>query len=116
TSVRVLLLEAADSLLAGFPAHLQKSAVRELSTKRVEVRLKGMVQDYDGKMIRLADGTRIPARTVLWSAGVQAASLMGKLGLEQVHSGRVRVLPTLQLPEHPDVYVIGDAAYLEEHG
>jgi NADH:ubiquinone reductase (H+-translocating) len=116
TSVRVLLLEAADSILAGLPPDLQQSAIHELASKHVEVRLKAKVQNYDGKIITLDDGTQIPTKTVLWSAGVQAASLIGKLGLEQVHSGRVNVLPTLQLPEHPNVYVIGDAAYLEEHG
>jgi len=65
--------------------------------------------------VTLDDGTQFSSRTVLWSAGVQAASLMGKLGLKQVHAGRVSVLPNLQLPEHPNVYVVGDAAYLEEH-
>jgi len=115
SNVRVLLLEAADAVLAGLPPVLQQSTIQELSNKHVEVHLKARVKNYDGQVITLADDTQIPTRTVLWSAGVQAASLMGKLGLEQVHNGRVRVLPTLQLPEHPNVYVIGDAAYLEEH-
>jgi NADH:ubiquinone reductase (H+-translocating) len=115
SSVRVLLLEAAGSILAGLPAALQRSAIQELSAKHVEVRLNARVENYDGKVVTLDDGTQIHTRTVLWSAGVQAASLMGKLGLEQVHSGRVSVLPSLQLPQHPNVYVIGDAAYLEEN-
>jgi len=115
SSVRVLLLEAAGALLAGLPPTLQRSAVQELSAKHVEVHLNTKVKDYDGKVVTLDDGTQIDTQTVLWSAGVQAASLMGKLGLEQVNSGRVKVLPSLQLPEHPTVYVIGDAAYLEEH-
>lgn len=116
SSVRVLLLEAADSILAGLPPALQTSAIRSLSAKRVEVRLKSKVKDYDGEVVILADGSQVPARTVLWSAGVQAASLISKLGLEQGHLGRVRVLPTLQLPDHPNVYMIGDAAYFEENG
>ncbi len=115
SSVRVLLLEAAGALLAGLPPTLQQSAIQELSAKHVEVHLNTKVKDYDGNVVTLDDGTQIHAQTVLWSAGVQAASLIGKLGLEQVHSGRVKVLPSLQLPEHPNVYVIGDAAYLEEH-
>jgi NADH:ubiquinone reductase (H+-translocating) len=115
-SVRVLLLEAADSLLAGLPPNLQKSAARALSAKHVEVRLGSLVKDYDGEVITLNDGTRIQSKTVLWSAGVQAASLISGLELEQAHLGRARILPTLQLPQHPNVYVIGDAAYLEEKG
>ncbi len=74
------------------------------------------MNDYDGERLLLESGEVIPTRTVLWSAGVRAASLMSKLGVEQDRIGRVRVLPTLQLPGLPDVYVIGDAAYLEENG
>jgi len=115
-SVRVILLEAAPKILAGFPESLQDAARKSLGNKKVEVRLEAKVAGYDGEKLRLDNGEIIPSRTVLWSAGVQAASLMGKLGLEQVHSGRVKVLPTLQLPEQPNVYVIGDAAYREENG
>ena len=114
-SVRVLLLEAAGSILTNLPASLQRSAIQELEAKHVEVCLNTKVKNYDGQVVMLDDGTQINSQTVLWSAGVQAASLMGKLGLKQVHAGRVSVLPSLQLPEHPNVYVVGDAAYLEEH-
>jgi len=114
-SVRVLLLEAAGSILAALPESLQRSAIQELEAKHVEVCLNTKVKNYDGLVVTLDNGTQISSRTVLWSAGVQAASLMGKLGLKQVHAGRVSVLPNLQLPEHPNVYVVGDAAYLEEH-
>jgi NADH dehydrogenase len=116
SSVRVLLLEASGTILANLPPKLQENAIQALSAKRVEVRLNAKVNDYNGQVINLADGTQIPTQTVLWSAGVQAASLMNKLGLEQAHLGRVKVLPSLQLPEHPNVYVIGDAAYFEENG
>ena len=115
-TVRVILMEAAPRILAGFPEALQEAARKSLEKKKVEVRLDAKVAGYDGEKLSLNNGDVISTRTVLWSAGVQAASLMGKLGLEQVHSGRVKVLPTLQLPEQPNVYVIGDAAYLEENG
>lgn len=115
-SVRVILVEAADRLLAAMPSELQASAIRSLESKRVEVQLNAKVRDYDGQQVTLADGTLIPCETLLWSAGVKAASLMSKLGLEQVSMGRVKVLPTLQLPVHSNVYIIGDAAYFEENG
>jgi NADH:ubiquinone reductase (H+-translocating) len=115
-NVRVILMEAAPRILAGFPEPLQDAARKSLVRKKVDVRVETKVAGYDSEKLTLDNGEIIPTRTVLWSAGVQAASLMGKLGLEQVHSGRVKVLPTLQLPEQPDVYVIGDAAYLEENG
>lgn len=115
-NVRVILMEAAPRILAGFPEPLQAAARKSLESKKVEVRVETKVSGYDGEKLTLENGEIIPTRTVLWSAGVQAASLMGKLGLEQGHSGRVKVLPTLQLPEQPQVFVIGDAAYLEENG
>jgi NADH dehydrogenase len=115
-NIRVILMEAAPRILAGFPEPLQAAARKSLESKKVEARLEAKVSGYDGEKLALDNGEIIPTRTVLWSAGVQAASLMGKLGLEQVHSGRVKVMPTLQLPELPNVYVIGDAAYLEEEG
>jgi NADH dehydrogenase len=95
---------------------LQAAARRSLEQKKVEVRVEAKVSNYDGERLTLEGGEVIPTRTVLWSAGVRAASLMGKLGVEQASMGRVRVLPSLQLPGHADVYVVGDAAYLEENG
>lgn len=115
-SVRVVLLEASGGILLNMPSDLQASAMASLQSKHVEVRLNARVKDYDGQVVTFTDGSQLPCETLLWSAGVKAASLMGRLGLEQVSLGRVKVLPTLQLPQHPEVYVIGDAAYLEENG
>ncbi|PWH11978.1 MAG: FAD-dependent oxidoreductase [Anaerolineae bacterium] len=115
-NVRVLLLEAAPFILGGFPPALQAAARRSLEEKKVEVRVEAKVSNYDGEKLMLESGEVIPTRTVLWSAGVRAASLMNTLGLEQDRIGRVRVLPTLQLPNIPQVFVVGDAAYLEENG
>lgn len=115
-SVRVVLLEASGGILLNMPPDLQASAMSSLESKHVEVRLNARVKDYDGQVVTFTDGSQLPCETLLWSAGVKAASLMSRLGLEQVSLGRVKVLPTLQLPEHPEVYVIGDAAYLEENG
>lgn len=115
-SVSVLLLEAAPSLLTGFPAPLQQSARRALERKQVQVRLEAKVDNFDGQALTLSNDEVIPARTVLWSAGVQAASLLRNLELETSRAGRVKVLPTLQVPVWPDVYVVGDGSYFEEDG
>jgi NADH dehydrogenase len=64
----------------------------------------------------LQSGEVIPASTLMWAAGVQAAELTGRVGLETGRQGRIRVLPTLQTPARPEVFVIGDAAYLESNG
>src|SRR5205809_6767265 len=114
--VRVLLLEATDRLLAAMPAKLRDAAAETLWRKHVEVRFGAAVEDYDGARVRLKGGEVIPARTLIWAAGAKAASLIDHLGLPTARQGRVTVTPTLQVPEHAELYVIGDAAYLEDDG
>lgn len=114
--VRVLLLEATDRLLAAMPSRLREAAAETLWRKHVEVRFGATVADYDGARVLLKSGEVIPARTLVWAAGVKAVSLTGRLGLPTAQQGRVPVAPTLDVPGHPDIYVIGDAAYLEAAG
>ena len=115
--VRVLLLEATDRLLAAMPARLREAAFKTLWRKKhVEVRFGATVADYDGARVLLKSGEVIPASTLVWAAGVKAVSLTGRLGLPTAQQGRVPVAPTLDVPGHPDIYVIGDAAYLEVAG
>src|SRR6266540_1077103 len=114
--VRVLLLEATDHLLAAMPARLRDAAAETLWRKHVEVRFGAAVEDCDGARVRLKGGEVIPAHTLIWAAGAKAVALTAKLGLPTARQGRVPVAPTLQVPEHPEIYVIGDAAYLEENG
>ena len=114
---RVLLIEAADRLLGAMPPRLSAAALRMLAKKHVEVRCGASVVDFDGACVRLREGAGIPARTIIWAAGVQAASL--QTGLDALRTARQRrivVTPTLQTPSHPEVFVIGDAAYLEHNG
>jgi NADH:ubiquinone reductase (H+-translocating) len=111
--VRILLLEAGDRLLAAMPPRLSEAAARTLWKKHVEVRHGAAVSGYDGSNARLKSGEVIPSHTLVWAAGVQAADLAGRLGVPTARLGRVPVEPTLQLAGHPEVFVIGDAAYLE---
>ena len=114
--VRILLLEATDKLLATMPARLREAAGKTLWRKYVEVRFGATVADYDGTQIRLKSGEVIPAATVIWAAGVSAAALTTTLGQTPGRQGRISVEPTLQLAGHPDVFIIGDAAYREQDG
>jgi NADH dehydrogenase len=116
SKVRVVLLEASDRLLPGFPHELAENAVGTLHKKGVEVRTHARVDGYDGKLVVLKDGEAIPAYTLIWAAGVRAEGLVDQLRLPQASQGRVVVEPTLQAPGYPEVYVVGDAAYLEEEG
>src|SRR3989441_1417237 len=111
--VRVLLLEATDRLLASLPERLREAAAETLWRKHVEVRFGAAVQDSDGARVTLKGGEVIPARTLIWAAGAQAVALTTQLGLATARQGRVAVTPMLEAPGHAEVFVIGDAAYLE---
>ncbi|WP_371367229.1 NADH dehydrogenase-like protein [Sporomusa rhizae] len=113
---RIILLEASNRLLTGLPDDLGTATVKMLEKKRVEVRFGNPVADFDGEVVTLKDGEAIPARTLIWAAGIRAAALADKLGVKQAGLGRLVIKPTLQLPEYPEVMVIGDAAYLEAEG
>src|SRR4029077_12551343 len=108
--------EATDRLLAVMPSRLREAAAETLWRKHVEVRFGATVADYDGARVLLKSGEAIPARTLVWAAGVKAVSLTGRLGLPTAQQGRIPVAPTLDVPGHPDIYVIGAAAYLEAAG
>ena len=114
--VRILLLEATDKLLAAMPERLREAAAKTLWRKYVEVRFGAMVADYDGQRLRLKSGEVIPAQTVIWAAGVRASPLNATLSLPAAQQGRIPVEPTLQVTGHPEVFIIGDAAYREQDG
>ncbi|KAB8144674.1 NAD(P)/FAD-dependent oxidoreductase [Chloroflexia bacterium SDU3-3] len=110
---KVVLLEAADKLLAPFPASLQRKALKRLTRMGVEVRLQAAVAEARQGEVALKDGTVIRSDTVVWAAGVRAAKVADALGVEQARGARVKITPTLTLPDKPEVFVIGDMAYLE---
>jgi NADH dehydrogenase len=114
--VRVLILERMNTILPGFPERLSQAALRTLSEKNVEVHLGTGVTGYDGRQVFLDSASPIPACTLIWAAGVRANILVDQLGLPQGKQGQVIVEPTLQVPGYPHVFVVGDAAYLEDEG
>ena len=109
----VILLEATEHLIAAYPDELRRATRNLLERKNVEVLTNTKLADFDGQKVILRDGRQIPTHTLIWTAGVKAAEVLDHLGVQQAGSGRVRVESTLQLPQHPEVFVIGDAAYLE---
>ena len=120
---RILLVEALDRVLPPYPEGQSRSARRQLERLGVVVRTGTKVVEIDehGVTVEVAAAKggeptreRIPARTVLWAAGVQASSFVRKVaaaaGVETDRNGRVRVEPDLTVPGHPEIFVIGDAA------
>jgi NADH:ubiquinone reductase (H+-translocating) len=113
SQARVVLVESGNKILGTFPASLQRSARRKLDRLGVELRLGSPVANVDEDRVTLADGSVLPAHTIVWAAGVRAAPLADALGVALGHGQRVRVGSTLNLADHPEVFVIGDMAYLE---
>jgi NADH dehydrogenase len=112
---RILLLDAAASVLPPFPETLRKRAERDLRNMGVEVQLGAMVVGADENGIDVdEDGSRrrIDAKNVIWAAGVKASPLAAALaeqsGAEVGRGGRIGVEPDLSLPGRPEVFVLGD--------
>jgi NADH:quinone reductase (non-electrogenic) len=113
---RVVLLEAAESLLPGLPERLRAYALARLRRMGVEVLLKAAVDRVTAQAAYLKDGSVLPSETVVWTAGVRGHPLAETWGLPTVRSGRVATLPTLQVQGQAEIYVIGDLANFEEDG
>jgi NADH dehydrogenase len=116
TESRILLIEATDRLFAALPEELQQYACERLRRLGVEVLFNARVGSADAERVFLKDGTVIPAHTLFWSAGVCAAPLASALDLPKTGGGRVQVEPDLTIAGRPEVFVIGDLAYLEQDG
>jgi NADH dehydrogenase len=115
-AARVVLVEASDRLLTAMPEELQTYTLKKLRSMSVEVLLNARVVDAGPERVVMHDGAVIPAHTLFWSAGVKAAPLAAALGVPPKSGGRIPVEPDLTLPGHPEVFVIGDMAYLEQDG
>lgn len=119
---RVLLFEGADAVLAAFGPTLASRTARTLQDLGVEVHLGSMVTGVDerGLTVRDSDGrtSRFDARTVVWTAGVEAPPLATVLaraaGAKQDRAGRILVEPDLTLPGHPEIRVAGDLMSLNQ--
>src|SRR5215467_8262384 len=114
-SARIVLVDIAPRVLGSFPERLSESAQQRLENLGVEVRLGHGVDQIDAGGVVLA-GERIASKTVIWTAGV-APSPAGKwLKVETDHAGRVRIQEDLTVPGHPEIFVVGDTASLEQDG
>ncbi len=109
--VRVLLLEAQDALLSGMKAKMSGLAISRLRARGIEVLLKARITKVWSGGIQTADGQTIPARTVIWVAGVKPVAVVESLPFNKAKGGRIVVNQYLQVPESPGVYVLGDCAY-----
>src|SRR5262249_31901521 len=114
---KILLVDFAPRVLPPYPEDLSERAKRSLGKLGVEVKTGVMVKDIDREGLTLAGPhglERLDARTVIWAGGVAVApfakALAKRLNAETDKAGRIKVNPDLTVPNHPDIYVIGDLA------
>jgi len=111
---RIILLEGAPVILSHLPPDLSASASRQLKRLGVQVRVSTRVKEIRRSEVELGGGEVIRADNILWAAGVSASALTKKLGVELDRAGRVKVNPDLSLPGHPEVFAIGDMAFVPQ--
>jgi NADH:ubiquinone reductase (H+-translocating) len=110
---RIHLIEGGPHVLPAYPEDLSRSALEQLRRLGVDVLTSTLVTNVEAGAIYMGE-TRMDAAVILWAAGVAASSLGKKLGMPVDRAGRVFVNPDLSLPNHPEVFVIGDLATLKD--
>lgn len=112
SETRVLLIEGGPRVLPTFDPELSERTVLQLSELGVHVRTGAIVERIGPEGLALRSGEALAASTILWAAGVSSSPLLAALGVELDRGGRVKVEPDCSIEGHPEVFVIGDAAYL----
>ena len=107
---RWVLVDAAPKILPEIPSRLGEYAARELAGRGVEIHVGTTLESVDAREAVLSNGVRVPTHTVVWTAGVKASPLLGRLGLPIDERGRVRVDSFLRVHGRESVWALGDAA------
>jgi NADH dehydrogenase len=105
-----VLVDAAPKILPEIPKRLGEYAARELLKRGVDIRVSTTLESVEDGAVTLSDGARLDTDTCVWTAGVKANPLLGKLGLPLDDRGRVIVDSTLRVEGLPNVWALGDGA------
>ena len=123
TEAKILLVEGLDRVLPPYPPELSEKAALALARLGVTVQTKSMVSNIADHVVTIKQGDQVqtvPARTILWAAGVKASALgkvlEQKAGATLDRVGRVMVEPDLSIAGHPDIFVVGDLANYMHQG
>ncbi|MCK4414732.1 MAG: NAD(P)/FAD-dependent oxidoreductase [Candidatus Eisenbacteria sp.] len=114
--VSIRLVEAGSGLLPGMSPKLSRYAWRQLQKKGITVCLNKRVTRVTAESVELEEDEVIPTETVVWASGVRGDDCIANWGLPVSKLGWVTVEPTLQVPGHSRVYVVGDLALFEQEG
>jgi NADH:ubiquinone reductase (H+-translocating) len=111
---RLVLVEAGSALMPMFHPDIRSYTKDALEERGVEVLLGEVVSSVEPTRVTLESGTVIPAHTLIWGAGLQASPVAGMLGAELRHGNRVPAEPDLSLAGHPEVFAVGDIAWITD--
>ena len=115
--IAITLIEAADRILPALPERLSDATTALLRQLGVDVRTNARVTEVTADGVQLADGSFVPSELVVWAAGVKGPDVLADLGgLEASRSNQLVVTPTLQTTRDPDIFAIGDCAWLVPEG
>ena len=112
TQANIILVEGGPRILSNLPEDLSESAARQLEKLGAHIRTGVQVKNIRKGVVELANGEVLYGENILWAAGVSATPLTQKLGVELDRAGRVKVNLDLSLPGHPEVFAIGDMAFV----
>ncbi|MEU5718656.1 NAD(P)/FAD-dependent oxidoreductase [Streptomyces sp. NPDC020403] len=110
TDLRWILVEATGRILPEVGEEMGKYAVRELRGRNIDVRLDTRLESCEGRIAVLSDGSRLPTRTLVWTAGVRPAPLLAATDLPLTARGRIRCTAALSVDGVEHAWAAGDAA------
>ncbi len=111
---RLTLVEAGPALFSMFKEKLQDYTQKTLEEWGVEIRLGEVVESVSETRVKLKSGEELKAHTLIWGAGLQAHPLARALGVELERGDRIPVGPDLSLDQHPEVFAVGDVAWITD--
>ncbi|MEL6398320.1 MAG: NAD(P)/FAD-dependent oxidoreductase [Cyanobacteria bacterium J06626_4] len=114
--MQIILVQSGDNLLANLPDRLGRYTTRKLRQLGVKVHFQTRVSRVTEQAVEFQDGSVLPAGTVVWAAGLEAAMPAATANLSTARKRKLAVRPTLQLIDHDNVYAIGDLAHAEQNG
>ncbi len=107
--LRVVLVHPGSAILPELENKLSAYAQKTLASRKVDVRLNTKVADFSGDTVRLSDGSTIPTHTLVWTAGISPNPLLESIPCAK-ERGRLLVRESLELPDWPGVWALGDCA------
>jgi len=111
--IKIVLVDPGEVLLPELTQSLGLYTEKKLRSRGVDVRMKTRVAGFDGQEVSFADGTKIPAYTLVWTAGITPPPLLAKLPCA-LERGRVVANDCMQVPDWPGVWALGDCALVPD--